>query len=158
MSIAMISTIALNPLRCVSPATWLVLAGAVSAIHHVDHVLRHDHSGWPFIPDVTTFTYSLAVYPIIALVLLLRFRPWLRAGIVFVLALAPTLAHTFVETPLDQYCTWARAPDVNLLGLSSPVLGIAAGAITVLLSILAFIAFLAFLDEAIASRKPVVVR
>ncbi|CAA9449301.1 MAG: hypothetical protein AVDCRST_MAG01-01-4397 [uncultured Rubrobacteraceae bacterium] len=58
----------------------LLLAMAVSLVHHVDHVLRRDHSGWPFTPDVTPFTYSLVAYPVLIAVLLLRSRPWLRVG------------------------------------------------------------------------------
>lgn len=48
----------------------LLVAFAVSVVHHVDHVLRRDHSGWPFVPEVTTFTYSLVVYPVLVGVLL----------------------------------------------------------------------------------------
>jgi len=31
----------------------------VGILHHADHVLRVDHSGWPFTENVNTFTYSL---------------------------------------------------------------------------------------------------
>jgi len=31
----------------------------------LDHVLRVDHSGWPFRPGVTPFTFSLIVYPVV---------------------------------------------------------------------------------------------
>lgn len=35
--------------------------------HHVDHVIRGNHVGWPLIPEITPFTYSLGFYPVIAL-------------------------------------------------------------------------------------------
>ena len=44
--------------------TLLCAAMALSLAHHVDHVLRGEHLGWPLISEVTPFTYSLAVYPL----------------------------------------------------------------------------------------------
>lgn len=35
--------------------------------HHIDHIIRGNHVGWPIIPEVTPFTYSLGFYPVIAL-------------------------------------------------------------------------------------------
>lgn len=35
--------------------------------HHVDHIIRGNHVGWPLTPEVTPFTYSLGFYPFIAL-------------------------------------------------------------------------------------------
>src|SRR5580700_8664028 len=53
-----------------SPMTrseWLILlSGGLGVLHHIDHVLRFDHSGWPFREIVTPFTYSLLVYPLLA--------------------------------------------------------------------------------------------
>lgn len=43
------------------------LATALSLGHHVDHVIRGNHTGWPLTEQVTPFTYSLAVYPLILL-------------------------------------------------------------------------------------------
>lgn len=49
-------------------ATWLIFLPLVLAVgHHVDHLIRGTHLGWPFIPEFTPFTGSLAVYPVIAL-------------------------------------------------------------------------------------------
>ena len=124
---------------------------ALGLIHHLDHVLRVDHSGWPFLNEVNAFTYSLLVYPVIAVVLLARGWPSLRAALAFLLFLFPTLSHIFIETPATQHHTWANRPGVNLLGVSSQALGIAAGIVTVLLSVAALLTFLAFLQEA---RKP----
>jgi hypothetical protein len=49
----------------------LLVAAALSVTHHVDHVLRADHSGWPFRQEVTPFSFSLLVYPLFLSVLLL---------------------------------------------------------------------------------------
>jgi hypothetical protein len=41
--------------------------GAVvfGVLHHVDHVVRGNHSGWPFREEVTPFTFSLLVYALL---------------------------------------------------------------------------------------------
>jgi uncharacterized membrane protein len=56
----------------VAAATLLGLA------HHVDHVVRGNHVGWPITPEVNPFTYSLAIYPLVALGLALSLTG--RAG------------------------------------------------------------------------------
>lgn len=117
-------------------------------LHHMDHVLRFDHSGWPFKPEVTPFTYSLFVYPVIALVLVLRGWPRVRVGLSLLLFLFPTLAHIFLETPVEQYHTWASLPQVNLLHVSAPGFGVAAVAITFLLSLSALVTLIAFWRQA----------
>ena len=40
-----------------------LLAAALGALHHLDHIVRANHVGWPVIPQVTPFTFSLLVYP-----------------------------------------------------------------------------------------------
>ncbi len=73
----------------------IVLSTILSLGHHVDHVIRGNHVGWPLTDEVTPFTYSLGVYPLIALGLILslagRVGPgywvWLfGAGVVFLTA------------------------------------------------------------------------
>lgn len=59
---------------------WLLaMAFALSALHIADHALRVDHSGWPFRPEVTPFTFSLLAFPMLLFAL---FGPrrlyWLR--------------------------------------------------------------------------------
>src|ERR1700730_18297812 len=56
-------------------ATILIAIMVVGIIHHTDHVLRFDHSGWPFRPDVNPFTFSLLAYPILLFALLGPARP-----------------------------------------------------------------------------------
>jgi hypothetical protein len=43
------------------------LAMFMSLGHHIDHVIRGNHVDWPLTEDVTPFTYSLGVYPLIIL-------------------------------------------------------------------------------------------
>lgn len=49
--------------------SWLlrfaVAAMVFSILHHADHVIRGNHSGWPFQGDVTPFTFSLLIYALI---------------------------------------------------------------------------------------------
>ena len=45
----------------------LGVATLMSLLHHVDHIARGNHSGWPVTDQVTPFSYSLAVYPLIAI-------------------------------------------------------------------------------------------
>ena len=42
----------------------VALALALSLGHHLDHVLRGQHLGWPLTDEVTPFTYSLVIYPL----------------------------------------------------------------------------------------------
>lgn len=133
----------------------LLLAAALALIHHVDHVLRADHSGWPFTGEVSPFTFSLIIYPIFLSVFLYRSRPWYGVAGTALLFLFSVFAHAFLETPLDQYHTWAHGSDFpghvgqhNLLGHDSPLLGICAVIVTVLLSLVLLAALLSFLGEA----------
>ena len=51
-----------------SLAQGLILAVVpLGLAHHADHVLRADHAGWPFRPEVTIFTFTLLIYPLLAL-------------------------------------------------------------------------------------------
>ncbi len=50
------------------------LAVFMSIGHHVDHVIRGNHVGWPVEPEITAFTFSLGIYPVIAMTLYLHAR------------------------------------------------------------------------------------
>jgi hypothetical protein len=137
---------------------WMLLGVvALAVLHHLDHVLRADNSGWPFTSDVTPFTISLLVYPIFVLdFLLLRDRPWVRVGLIAVLFVALQVTHAIVEPPTDQYGTWAnRISSVphalgqpNLLDTASPVLGALSVAISSLLSLAVLAALVLLAREA----------
>ena len=63
---------------------WLlVAAGGVTifgVLHHADHVIRGNHSGWPFQEAVTPFTFSLLIYALLLPGLYLTWRGRLMAG------------------------------------------------------------------------------
>jgi hypothetical protein len=141
---------------------WMLLGVvALAVLHHLDHVLRADNSGWPFTPDVTPFTISLLVYPIFVLdFLLLRRRPWVRVGLVAVLFAALQVTHAIVEPPADQYGTWAKGTSAvphalgqpNLLHTASPVLGAVSVATSSLLSVAVLAALVLLAREARTSQ------
>jgi hypothetical protein len=148
--------------RRFTPGEWMLLAVvALAVLHHLDHVLRADNSGWPFTPDVTPFTISLLVYPIFVLdFLLLRRRPWVRVGLVALLFVALQVTHAIVEPPADQYGTWANGTSAvphalgqpNLLYTASPVLGALSVAISGLLSLAVLAALVLLAREARANQ------
>ena len=137
---------------------WMLLGVvALAFLHHIDHVLRADNSGWPFTSDVTTFTISLLVYPIFVFdFLVLRDRPWVRVGLVAVLFVALQVTHAIVEPPADQYGTWdnriSSVPHAlgrpNLLDIASPVLGALSVAVSSLLSLAVLAALVLLAREA----------
>ena len=63
---------------------WLLVAAASVTIfgffHHVDHVARGNHSGWPFEQEVTPSTFSLLIYALLLPGLYLTWRGRLMAG------------------------------------------------------------------------------
>jgi hypothetical protein len=144
--------------RRFTPGEWMLLGVvALAILHHLDHVLRADNSGWPFTPDVTPFTISLLVYPIFVLdFLLLRDRPWVRVGLVAVLFVALQVTHALFEPPGDQYGTWANGTSAvphalgqpNLLHTASSVLGALSVAISSLLSLAVLAALVLLAREA----------
>jgi hypothetical protein len=131
-------------------------ATAIGLVHHLDHVLRADNSGWPFTAQATPFTASLLVYPVMLLALRARSRPWLRVGLVAAVYLATQAAHLVVERPGEQYHTWAHGVSAdpaalgapNLLGIASPTLGLLAAGWSLLLSAALLATLVAFVVEA----------
>lgn len=73
------------------------LATLLGIAHHIDHVVRRTHVGWPVTDQVTPFTYSLAFYPTILFGLYLyltrRAGPGFWAILAGAGALAVTLTH-----------------------------------------------------------------
>lgn len=144
-----------SPKRRTRSDMLVITAIILGLLHHVDHVLRVDHSGWPFRSEVSPFTFSLLVYPLLLLGLLWRARPWLRFGCVALVLVAVQFAHTFLETPSHQFGTWAHnASDEawainqpNLLHTRSVALGYSAVLLSILLSLMLLCATISlFLD------------
>lgn len=59
---------------------FVVLPTVLGAAHHIDHVIRGNHVGWPVTPHVNEFTYSLAIYPLLAVSLYLTLTRRVEAG------------------------------------------------------------------------------
>ena len=57
---------------------FVLVSTLLGAAHHVDHVVRGNHVGWPITPEVNPFTYSLLIYPLLAVGLYLTLTR--RAG------------------------------------------------------------------------------
>jgi hypothetical protein len=113
-----------------------VLVTVLALTHHADHVIRGElvsdhgldvrwnHSGWPFRPSVTPFTFSLAVYAILlpGIVLTLRRRVWAGYWIVasIVLAAVIVVVHFLpgprTETPRVIYESYERSSGRALAG------------------------------------------
>jgi len=49
-------------------------------LHHIDHVVRGNHSGWPFREEVTPFTFSLLVYALLMPGIYMNLRGRVAAG------------------------------------------------------------------------------
>ncbi len=88
---------------------WLLTAAAAVTIfcilHHLDHIVRGNHSGWPFQEAVTPFTFSLLIYALLLPGLYLTLRSRLMAGYwlftAVVLFAVVTFAH-FVGAEREQ--------------------------------------------------------
>lgn len=113
----------------------LLMALVLAPIHHADHVLRVDHSGWPFRPQVTPFTFSLLACPMILFALFGSRRLLGARLLLLALGTAFTLdAHTTLETPAMQLAMWAQNHSLdphatglhNVLGVQSLVMSVAA--------------------------------
>jgi hypothetical protein len=133
---------------------YLAISFVIGVCHHIDHVLRYDHSGWPFRPEVTPFTYSLLVYPIFLVAALSWRYSLLRITATALLFGFTTFAHVYFETPFDQYRTWAEGSPVPLHGIQHTLLntesrtaGILAATVTVLLSLFLGLALWQFILE-----------
>jgi hypothetical protein len=107
----------------------LVAATGLGLAHHVDHVVRGNHVGWPLTGEVNPFTYSLAIYPAVALGVYLtlseRVGTGYWAGLLSVSALLLAWVHL---------SPWAVEPPADVVGPhASPVVGWAAFALLVAL-------------------------
>ncbi len=64
--------------------TWLLIGAGCTTIfgifHQVDHVIRGNHSGWPFEEAVTPFTFSLLIYALLLPGIFMNLRGRVAAG------------------------------------------------------------------------------
>lgn len=135
---------------------WMALS--LTVLHHTDHVLRVDHSGWPFREEVTPFTFSLLSYPmgLFALFGPSRFL-WFRWSLLGIGATATIFAHVSLESPQMQFAMWAHNRSLNLspvaaqnlLHVQSDVVGIVAVFVSMSLNIVVVTATIAMLADAL---------
>ncbi|MFT4923022.1 MAG: hypothetical protein ACI8XM_002243 [Haloarculaceae archaeon] len=91
----------------------------LGASHHVDHIIRGNHVGWPISPEVNPFTYSLGVYPLFAvgLYLTVRGRAGARFWTAFFVFSAAMLSYFHISP-------WAIEPPHHVIGpYASPLAG-----------------------------------
>jgi hypothetical protein len=140
----------------------LLLALGLAVIHHIDHVLRVDHSGWPFTDKVTPFTFSLLAYPMILFAALGSIRHFRLRWILLLIGTSATLiAHIAVGTPAMQYAMWAYNRSLepqlwyvrNMCGVQSGVLGGAAVAIGMALNVAAVTSCIAVAADGLRARR-----
>jgi hypothetical protein len=148
----------------VPTAVMLITTIAVGLVHHTDHVLRVDHSGWPFRPDVTAFTYSLIAYPVLFFALVGPARLfWLRwaglaAGTAFTL-----FAHTLIETPQMQFAMWAYNRSLepqlwgvrNMCGVQSGTIGWIAMIVGMVLNVLLVTSAISMLSDGLKRQRSI---
>jgi hypothetical protein len=111
------STTEINP-RWVF-ALFVVVPTVLGAVHHIDHIIRGNHIGWPLTPEVNAFTYSLAIYPIIAVSLFLTVSDRVGTGYwAWLFAFSATMLAYFHVSP------WAVEPPHDVIGpYPDPVFG-----------------------------------
>jgi hypothetical protein len=112
-----------------SMTRWLglliVTATLLGMAHHIDHIIRGNHVGWPVTQHVNPFTYSLAIYPLLAVgvYLTLTDRDATRYWLGFLTLSAAMLAY-FHLSP------WAVEPPGDvILPYANPAFGYLAFAI-----------------------------
>ncbi|MEV4065812.1 serine hydrolase domain-containing protein [Nonomuraea dietziae] len=114
----------------------LAVVIGLAVLRHMDQLLRADSGGW-------SFAIGLLIYPaLLAPLFLFRTRPWIRVALVALSLVIFQSATMFVDTPVEQYGTWARgtssAPhaigEPNLLGIASPALGVVSVTVSLLLT------------------------
>ncbi len=118
----------------------------LAVLHHVDHVVRGNHSGWPFQEAVTPFTFSLLIYALLLPGIYMNLRGRVAAGwwlFVALVGLALVFSVHFVgaerEAPIRYIYgvydspLWGVLALVVLFGL---LLGLVALAISAFLAVL----------------------
>jgi hypothetical protein len=135
---------------------------AVGIVHHIDHVLRVDHSGRPFRPEVNPFTFSLLVYPILLFALAgpARFF-WARWSLLLLGVMFTLFAHIFIETPAMQYAMWAHNHSIDphdqgshtLLSARSMSLGMAGVIVAMTLNVLLVSGCVSMLCDGLRARR-----
>lgn len=146
-----------------SLASRRLLFGALGFgfLHHADHAMRVDHSGWPFLPQVTPYTFSLLIYPALFFILWAPASLRLKSLITGAIAAGVIFAHIKIETPQMQYAMWAYNRSLepafagvqNIWCVQSPTLGWAAVIIAMCVNILLTVLTLSLVRDAAKLRS-----
>jgi hypothetical protein len=133
---------------------YLALTTIIAMIHCIDHILRVDHSGWPFRDGVSPFSYSLITFPLLLSLFISLKGSWYRVIVTALLLIFATLAHIVFEPLRDKYHTWTygsdmplRVGEANLLHIHSSLLGICSVAVAILLSVSLAITLMYFIED-----------
>jgi hypothetical protein len=125
---------------------WLLVAATGVTIfgifHHIDHVVRGNHSGWPFQEAVTPFTFSLLIYALLLPGLYLTVQGRLMTGywlFTAIVALALVISVHFVgeerEAPIrDIYAVYDN-PAVGFLAVADLSMLIASLAVLAIVAV-----------------------
>jgi len=91
----------------------------LGALHHIDHIVRGNHVGWPITAEVNAFTYSLGIYPLIVVSLYLAVSDRVEARYMTVFfAFSAAILAFFHISP------WAVEPPQDVIGpYANPVFG-----------------------------------
>ena len=91
------------------------LAMFMSLGHHIDHVIRGNHVGWPLTAEVNAFTYSLVIYPLILLGLYLYASGRVAEGYWALLSGSGTLFVAWIH-----FAPAAVEPPADIINLYEP--------------------------------------
>jgi hypothetical protein len=89
----------------------IALATLFGAGHHVDHLIRGNHVGWPASPEVNAFTFSLLIYPVIAVGIYLTLTD--RVGVRYWVVVAGAGLAMLAGVHLGP---WAIEPPADVIG------------------------------------------
>lgn len=96
----------------------LILIALVLAVgHHLDHIIRGNHVGWPLTAEVNAFTFSLIIYPLILTGLMLS-----RAGLIGPGTWVFLSGGGAIFLTALHFGPWAIEPPGDIIGLYDPPL------------------------------------
>ena len=96
----------------------LILIALVLALgHHLDHIIRGNHVGWPLTGEGNPFTFSLIIYPLILTGLALS-----RAGVIGPGTWVFLSGGGAIFLTVIHFGPWAVEPPGDIIGLYDPPL------------------------------------
>ena len=96
----------------------LILIALVLALgHHLDHIIRGNHVGWPLTGEVNAFTFSLIIYPLILTGLALS-----RAGVIGPGTWVFLSGGGAIFLTVIHFGPWAIEPPGDIIGPYDPPL------------------------------------